>query len=236
MNKAACALLATSALLLAAPALAQKSGGKKIYCWNEDGRKICGDALPANAVDNARTEFSASGIATRRLDRAPTEAERAALETQAEHDRLNAITEAARQRRELAMVESYASEAELQRAFKHRLDLLDASVNTSRLAVEGLRRSLVNLLRRASEAELAGQPVAKPLAGNIQGQHQALRRQQALLRQQQLERSLADEDLGAALLRYRELKRPDADDRDGGRPQAARTAAAGPVSAPAAAP
>ncbi len=213
MNQFAPILLATAALLLAAPALAQKPAGKKIYCWFEDDRKICGDALPASAVDNARTEFSASGIATKRLDRAPTDVERALAETQAEQDRLLAVAAAAEARRELAMVESYASEADLRRAFTHRLGLLDASVKTSRLGIEGLRRSLVNLLRRASQAELAGKPVAKSLAGNIQSQHHALRRQQALLLDQQRERSTADEDLTAALQRYRELKKSARGDR-----------------------
>ncbi len=213
MNKFARALLATTALLLAAPALAQKPAGKKIYCWFEDDRKICGDALPASAVDNARTEFSVSGIPTKRLDRAPTDAERAVADAQAEQDRLLAIAAAAEARQELAMVESYASEADLRRAFTHRLGLLDASVKTSRLGIEGLRRSLVNLLRRASQAELAGKPVAKSLAGNIQSQHQALRRQQASLAEQQSERSTADEDLASALQRYRELKKAARDNR-----------------------
>ena len=27
---------------------------KKIYCWNEGGRKVCGDALPASAANSAR--------------------------------------------------------------------------------------------------------------------------------------------------------------------------------------
>ena len=209
MNKLAPSLLATTALLvLAAPALAQKPTGKKIYCWNDGDRKVCGDALPASAVDNARTEFSASGIATKRLDRAPTDTERAAAEVQAERDRLAALATAAQQRKELAMVESYASEADLVRAFDNRLGMLDASVKSSRLGVDGLRRSLVSLLQRAAEAELAEKPVAKPLAGSIQTQHAALRRQQATLAAQQLERSTADEELAAALERYRELKKP----------------------------
>ena len=211
MNQFAPALLATTALLLCAPALAQKPAGKKVYCWNEDGRKICGDALPASAVDNARTEFSASGMATKRLERAPTDAERVAADALAEQQRLAAIATAAKERRELAMVESYSSEDELRRAFEHRLGLLDAAVKSSRLGVEGLRRSLVTLLRRAGEAELAGKPVAKALTGNIQVQHQQLRRQQALLADQQLERNTADEDLASALQRYRELKKPAAD-------------------------
>ena len=210
MKKPARLLFATTALLLmAAPALAQKkSEGKTIYCWNDGGRKICGDALPASAVDNARTEFSPSGLATKRLDRAPTDAERAAAEVLAKQQRMDALAVAARQRRELAMVESYASEAELKRAYGHRLGLLDAAVKSSLLGVDGLRSSLVHLLRRASETELAGKPVPKDLASNILTQHDALRRQQALLHEQQFERSTADEELAAALERYRELKKP----------------------------
>ena len=50
---------------------------KKIYCWDEGGRRVCGDALPASAVDRARTEISAkSGMTTGKVDRALTDAER----------------------------------------------------------------------------------------------------------------------------------------------------------------
>ena len=40
-------------LLLAATATAhaQSAGtGKKLYCWTENGHKVCGDALPASAA------------------------------------------------------------------------------------------------------------------------------------------------------------------------------------------
>ena len=124
-----------------------------------------------------------------------------------------AAAAAARLRRELAMVESYASEADLREAFAHRIGMLDASVKTSRLSVEGLRNSLVTLLRRAGEAELADKPVPKPLASSIQVQHQALRRQQTVLSDQLRERTTVDEDLGLALERYRELKKPNGADR-----------------------
>ena len=53
---------------------------KKIYCWDEGGRRVCGDALPASALDKARTEVSSrSGLAGNRIDRALTEQERQAL-------------------------------------------------------------------------------------------------------------------------------------------------------------
>ncbi|MEG3158384.1 hypothetical protein ACKVMH_10940 [Lysobacter zhanggongensis] len=64
------------------------------------------------------------------------------------------------------------------------------------------------MLQRAGETELAGKPVAKPLVANIQRQHQALRRQQALLLEQRHARIAADEGLATAVERYRELKKP----------------------------
>lgn len=214
MNRLAPALLASLAML-ALPALAQNkpAADKKIYCWDEGGRKVCGDALPADAVDSARTEFSASGMATRRLDRAPTDAERIEREALAEQERAAAVAVAARERRELAMVESYASEADLREAYQHRIGLLETAVKTSMLSIDGLRDSLVVLLRRAGEAELAGKPVGKSLVANIQRQHQVLRHQQALLQEQQHARAAADEGLATALERYRELKKPGTDEQ-----------------------
>jgi len=207
--------LATAVLLaVAAPVLAQKAPAagaavKKLYCWDEGGRKICGDALPANAVDSARTEINPrSGQATGRVARALTTEERAAAAAQAWIDAQNAAAAAGAARRDMAMVESYADEAELRRAFQHRIALLEETVKSSRFGIVGMRQSLLTLLRQASEIELSGKPVAKPLAESILTQHQALRRQETLLGQQQIELSSLDEELTGTLERYRALKQP----------------------------
>lgn len=202
---------AAALVALAGPAAAQKSdgAGKKLYCWNENGRKVCGDALPANAVDSARTEISArSGLATGRVDRALTDEERAAAAAQAEVERQAALAAEAQQRRELAMVESYASEAELRRAYEHRLSLSEGTLQASRMAVTGLRQSLLSLLRRAGEAELMGRPVAKPLDESIRTQHAELLRQQRLLADHQREAAALEGEFADTLARYRALKQP----------------------------
>lgn len=206
-------LLAVTALIALAPgaALAQgapAAGAKKLYCWNENGRRVCGDALPATAVDAARTEISArSGLKTGEVARALTDAEREAAAAQADADRQAAMSAEAIARREQAMVESYASEAELRRAFNARIELLDGTVKASQLSVGGLRQSLLSLLRRAGESELAGKPVAKALADNIRLQHAELLRQQAMLAQQRADRVEIDAELARAIERYRALKR-----------------------------
>lgn len=201
------ALLAVALLMATAPAAAQKGqSGKKIYCWDEGGKKVCSDSLPASAVDHARTEFSATGIATARIERAMTDEERALVEIEAKRDERAQWSDAELARRERAMVVSFASEADLERNFENRIDLIDSSIETSRLGINGARRSLLNLLQRASESELNEKPVAKSLAERINTQHDAMRRYQELLERQIEARNTIDQELASALERYRELK------------------------------
>jgi hypothetical protein len=197
------ATLATAPLLAQAP----KSGGKKLYCWDEGGKRVCGDALPATAVDSARTEISAkSGLATGRVNRALTDAERQAEQQQAALDALAAQAAEAERMRELAMAESYETEADLRRAFGERIALLDDTIKGTQLSIGSLRTSLVSLLRQAGEAELARTPVQAALSTSIRNQHNELMRQQALLTQQRRSRSEVDQDLARALERYRAIK------------------------------
>lgn len=205
--------LIAGALLLALAASAgnafadTKPAAKKLYCWNEDGRKVCGDALPAHAVDSARTEISAkSGLPTGQVDRALTGEERIAAEQAAREARSAALAAESRKLRDRAMAESYATEQDLRNSFQERIVLLDETVKASQFGIEGRRQALLSLLRKAGEAELSSKPVGKTLAENIRGQHDELLHQQDVLKQQVLERSLADQDLSAALERYHTLK------------------------------
>lgn len=207
MNHARLATVLAAAVMLAqSGAVTAAPQGKKLYCWEEEGRKICGDALPADAADNARTEFSAkTGTKVGEVARALTDEERAALETAQEKAAREAKEDAERLRRELAMVESYATEDELRRAFHNRTTLMDDTVQASRLAIGNMRQGLLTRLRRAAELELAGKPVDAELAAAIATQHEALSRQREILASQLEERALLDLELESAVVRYREL-------------------------------
>ena len=191
-----------------ASAQTKPSTEKKIYCWNEGGRKVCGDALPASAANSARTEISSrSGMTTGRVDRALTGSERSAAEVAAEVARKQAEVLALQQRRDLAMVESYMTEADLRRAYGERTILLDETLKASKLGLSNLRLSLLALLRQAGDKELGGEPVIKPLADSIREQHGELLRQQQILLTQQQDRATLEHELQDSLRRYRELKR-----------------------------
>ena len=191
------------ALLGSGSAVAQK----KVYCWNENGKKVCGDALPAEASDSARTEISArSGLRTGQVARALTEAERTDAALAADAARRDAEAEAMVKRRDLAMVESYITEADLRRAYGERTELLDETLKASTLGLSNLRLSLLSLLRQAGDKELAGEPVPKRLADTIRSQHDELLRQQQILGVQQKDRAALDAELNDAVARYRALK------------------------------
>lgn len=201
--------------LAATGAAAQKpaNADRKVYCWDEGSRRVCGDALPASAVDAARTEISArSGMRMAEVGRAPTAEERRAAEAAQRQARLDADADAASRRRELAMVESYATEADLRRAYGERIVLVEEAIKTSQMGVANLRTSLLSQLRQAGELELQGQQVGKPLRDRIRSQRTDLQRQLAILDQQLGDQAALDGDLQAALTRYRELKQTAARD------------------------
>lgn len=199
--------LATALWALAAGVAAQSATEKRLYCWDEGGRRVCGDALPADAVNAARTELSVrSGRPLARLDEQLSGEERAAAEQAQREAEIAANAEAARLRRERAMAESYDTEDALRKAFDERIVLVDEGLKTSRMGVANLRQSLVSLLRQANDLELRGQPVAKGLADNIRSQRRDLLRQQAIMQQQLEERASLDAELEHAVERYHALK------------------------------
>ena len=200
------------ALLATATSAAGQAKGKKLYCWNDaNGHRTCGDTLPPGATDLARTEINAaSGAATREVARALTAEERLAADAAAAQAQADALVAAARQRRDLAMVESYATEADLRRAFGERTSLLDDAIKASALGESNLRLGLVVLLDQANNLQLASKPVPKTLLASLHSQHAELLKQQRIIAEQRVDRASLDADLADALERYRAIKTPDA--------------------------
>jgi hypothetical protein len=205
---------AAAALLLAfaAGAGAQHRGAppkaaKKLYCWNENGTRVCGDELPPGATDLARTEINAqSGATTGQVARALTASERDAAAEAAREAADAAVAAAEQKRRDLAMVESYATEADLRKAYGERISLLDDALKSATLAESNLRLSLVSLLDQANDLELAGKPIPKKMLDGLRSQHAELVKQQRIAAGQREERAGLDGDLADAIERYRALK------------------------------
>lgn len=204
--------LLTAAIAIGLLACGSAGAQKKLYCWTEGGRKVCGDALPSDAANSARVEISPkSGLPLRRVERALTDAERTAAAIAAELARKQAEADAIQHRRDLAMVESYMAESDLLRAYGDRTALVEESIKTSQLSLVNLRLSLLSLLRQAGDRELASEAVPKRLTDTILRQHDELLRQQLILVDQQEDGATLKEELQDAVKRYRALKKPEPD-------------------------
>lgn len=205
------ATLAGAALMtcMASAAAQDNAPSKKLYCWSENGRKVCGDALPAEAVNRARTEISArSGMRSGQVDRTLTPEERAARDLETARLQAEAEARAMRERRDMALADSYETEADLKRAYRIRYELVDESMKSSKLALGNLRQSLLRLLDQASERELAGEKIPKMLADNIGLQRREFVSLQSGYRRQQQDRASIDAELRTAVERYRAMKAP----------------------------
>ncbi|WP_313050719.1 hypothetical protein [Stenotrophomonas cyclobalanopsidis] len=200
---AASLLLALPASLLAKPDTADK----KLYCWNEGNERICSDALPADAVNNAREEFNAnSGVRNAQVQRALTDEERAAAATVAAQAKLDLMAAQTKQRTEQAMLSTYGSEDALRKVFNERQEVLDNNLNTARYNVASLRDSLVTLLGTAGDRELAGGKVADKQVEAIRQRHTQLQAQQRLQASFEQQQVTLKAEIEASLQRYRELK------------------------------
>jgi hypothetical protein len=189
-------------------ALAQDAApAKKLYCWNENGQRVCSDALPADAVNRARDEISAkSGMRTGTVERALTEEEKAQAESDAQQRKVDEAAAATRRRTDQAMLASYQSEAELGRVFAERTSIVDNSIRTARYNVVSLREGLVSLLQTAGDRELAGKPVTPDMAANIAQRHRELVRQQQLQASFEKQRVELDAEIADIIQRYRQMK------------------------------
>src|SRR5690606_35725304 len=119
-----------------------------------------------------------------------------------------AAAEAERKRRDLAMVESYASEDQLRRAYGERTVLVDEGIKASLLGEAALRRSLVTLLDQANALELEGKKVPASLLDGMRARHSELKKQQRILADQRAERAALAVGMADAIARYRALKTP----------------------------
>ncbi|WP_146907887.1 DUF4124 domain-containing protein [Arenimonas daejeonensis] len=206
--------IAVASTLLAAAVAGAQEKPKKLYRWvDKDGKVQFSDALPPEAVDQARTEINPeSGMATASIERALTEEERIAKEkADAEKARIAKDEEQARMTEE-AMIASFQTEEELKRSFQVRVDLMRQTLDAIEAGIGSQRASLTGLLAQASEAELAGRPVNAKQTGTIRELHSEMIKQQQMLVLKQGELEDLDAELARLIDRFREIKatKPDA--------------------------
>jgi hypothetical protein len=209
MNRNPICLAIVVALLAAGIASAQtKTEGPKLYRWVDKQGKIHYDqALPPEAVNEARKEFSAkTGSATGSVDRALTDEERAA-QAAAEQAAIDAAAAANEQKRqEDIMMASYETEAEMRRAYGERVTLLEMTIESTDISIKSLRENLATMLAQASDTELENRKVLDDRAKMIRELHAEKIKQESLQVTRRTDLAALNAEFARMLTRYRELR------------------------------
>lgn len=209
MNTKRKVLVGAIAALAMAPFAQQASAApSKLYHWvGADGKDHYSDVIPPEALGQARQELSGtSGVVIKQVDRAKTPEEIAAAQAQAaaEAQAEDAATKA--KDSDQALLSSYPTEADLQRAFDQRIELQNDNLKSTRVGVGSVQQSLTGLLTRANGDELAGRHVADDLVAQIaKTRNQLLGQQAQLVRLEVLSVTIKQEN-AAQIARYRSLR------------------------------
>lgn len=210
VRKLLCVAVMIAVVAAGAASAQSKKSGTKLYRWvDKQGKVHYDDALPPEAVDQARREFDAkTGTVTGSVDRALTPEERAQQEAE-----LKAAEEAAslageQKRQEEIMLASYATEADLSRSYGERIALLKMTLESTDISIRSLRENLASMLSQASDAELEGRKVTDDRVKTIRELHAEKIKQQAFQVNRRIELVALNTEYERMLARYRELRNP----------------------------
>jgi hypothetical protein len=195
------------AALLSGTAEAQK---KKLYRWvDKEGKVHYDEALPPEAVNQARTEFNAnSGAQTGTVDRALTPEELAAQAAAVQSAEEKAKLEAEQKRQEEVMLATYSNENDLRRAYGERIELLKTTLESTDVSIKNVRENLALMLQQASDTELNKRKVTDDRVAAIRELHNEYQKQQGFQVNRRVELEALNAEFARMLTRYRELKNP----------------------------
>ncbi len=176
----------------------------KLYKWtDQEGNVHYSDQIPPEAKEYARERLSDQGVAVERTDRAMTPEELAAQQAAIDKAEAEAKLSAEQRRADEALVNSYASEEDLTRAYNQRLDLLGQTIDARHIEIAAREQSLQTLVAQAAEMERGGRPVSDALKQMIASERVEIDRQKAFLVKKEAEKLTAKTDYDRDMARYK---------------------------------
>ena len=202
MRRFALAILLPVLLAVAMPATAQK-----LYRWTDkDGNVHYTDQLPPEAARDQREELNKQGMTVSRTERALTPEEQAARAAEqaklAEQQRIDEE----RAKMDAVLVGSYPAEADLQRSYRERFDLIEQSLESARVSIRSQEKSLADMLAHAADLERNGKPVNQTVIDSITHTRAQVAEQRGYLARRESEGAALRAEFETLVKRYRELK------------------------------
>ena len=200
-------LLVTTLILLLITLSPDATAQRKLYRWTDgDGKVHYTDQLPAEAVKDKQEELNSQGMSVKTTERARTEEEQAAWD--AEQELLAQEQKKAEEKAKMdaMLTGSYPAEADLQRSYRERFDLIEQSLESARVGIRSQEKSLAELLEHAADLERNNKPVPAAISDSITRARAAVDEQRSYLTRREAERTHLQGEFDALLARYRELK------------------------------
>lgn len=163
-----------------APKNAKKgAAAKKIYCWEENGKRMCGDTLPSSAMDQARTEVSSkTGLTTKKVDRVLTPEEIQAAARAEKSSQTQAQLQAVQAQRVQLLLFTYPTEEALVLAQKEQETDILTKIKEAEGGVREVRKAILERLKILAEYELGKKKIpqkevdnVKQLRGRVEAHH-----------------------------------------------------------------
>lgn len=196
-------VLGLAAVILTTSAAAEGVG--KMYKWTDkDGNTHYSDQIPPEAKEYAREKFNDQGIAIESTGRAQTPEEQAAREAEERRVAEETLAKEERRKADEALLNSYASEEDLDRAYSQRMDLLEQTIEARRIEINAREISLSKLVAQAADMERGGKVVSDALKQMISGEHAEIERQKKFLVRKEGEKLEAKSDYERDVAKYKE--------------------------------
>lgn len=194
----AAAVVAVWAVLAAAPAAAQ------VYvCTDANGRTITADRPPAQCANLPIRELRSDGSVRRVIEPPLTAEQRAARAEQARREYQERERQRAQARRDIALMETYGNEDDIEAARQEALRSRSALIERSKERLEGYARDRKRL---ENEAEFyANRKMPAKLERALEANHELTQSEHKLIADMQAELVRINERFDAEAKRFREL-------------------------------
>jgi vancomycin resistance protein YoaR len=188
---------------LASTLLAQPIAAAKIVKWTDEAGQVhYGSAPPPGAAKQGTQTLNEHGMVIE------TKAGQVQATQQAEQKKIEAAKQRAEEKQAIAdqrLIDSYASEADLVRAYEQNIELIDQQVTTTKSDLANRQTSLDKLVARAADMERTGKPVNEQLKQMIVSERTQIGVQQEYMNAKIKSKLTAKTQFDLNVQRYREV-------------------------------
>jgi hypothetical protein len=174
-----------------------------IVCCDVNGQRVCGDPPPPQCDARPKIVYGKGGVA-RPVEAPPTAEQRAAREAEAAHKKAEERRAVEQARRDRALLDSYASEREIDAARDRAIADIERNAEQARNRLES---ALARKKKLDQEKEFfQKKPLPAHLGKQIEDNEAEIATQQKALAQKEIDIAAARERFAADKARYLRLK------------------------------